>query len=278
MYIPSIVNVEKAHMGGYAVPAFNAEDLEMVQGILEACEEMRSPVIIQTTPSTLKHFHTYEASALVRKLAERTDIPVSLHLDHGSSLDLVREALDEGYNSVMIDGSALSLRDNTALTKEAVSIAAPYGATVEGELGTIGGKEETSNVISYTDPDEAVLFAEETGVHMFAAAIGTVHGFYKGLPKLNFGLLREIRERIDVPLVLHGGSGIPDDMVKKTIELGIAKVNIATELRFEATKAVREALKDEKIMDPKKFMGPARKAVKEICIRKILLCGSEGKA
>lgn len=132
-------------------------------------------------------------------------------------------------------------------------------------------------MLSYTDPDQAVDYATRTGVDLFAVAIGTAHGFYKGEPKLNFDLLQEIRSRIDTPLVLHGGSGIPDAMIQKTIRLGICKVNFATELRAAATKAVREALKDESIIDPKKYMGKARTAVKELCIHKILLCGSNGK-
>ncbi len=153
------------------------------------------------------------------------------------------------------------------------------GDTVEAELGTVGGKEDGHSAqIAYTDPEEALDFFTRTGVDIFAVAIGTAHGFYKGEPKLNFDLLATLREMIDAPLVLHGGSGIPDEMIRRTIELGINKVNFATELRAAATAAVRKALENESIIDPKKFMGPAREAVIELCRHKIKLCGSDGKA
>ena len=279
MYTTSREMVRKAKQNGYAVPAFNAEDLEMIQAIISACEEMKSPVIIQTTPSTLKYMRTFEASAIVKALAERTGIPVSLHLDHGSSYELCRQALEDGYSSIMIDGSKLSLDENIELTARVVKLADTYGVPVEGELGTIGGKEDSlEGEVQYTRPEEAVRFEKETGVAMFAAAIGTKHGFYKGEPHLNFELLEEINRRVSVPVVLHGGSGIPDDMIRRAVNIGIAKLNVATELRYAATQAVRKALLDESVIDPKKFMGPARDAVRELCMEKIKLCGSEGKA
>ena len=279
MYVTSREIVREAKRKGYAVPAFNAEDLEMIQAIIAAGEEMRSPIIIQTTPSTLKYMRTFEAAAIVRAEAERASIPVSLHLDHGDSYELCEQALKDGYSSIMIDGSKLSLDENIELTKKVVRLAEAYGVPVEGELGTIGGKEDSlEGEIQYTRPDEAKMFEEETGVDMFAAAIGTKHGFYKGEPKLNFELLKEISDTVKIPLVLHGGSGIPDEMIVRAVRTGISKLNVATELRFAATQKVREVLADKTIIDPKKFMGPAREAVKELCKEKIKLCDSKGRA
>ena len=271
--------IKKARAEGYAVPAFNAENLEMVQAIVAAASELRSPVMIQTTPTTVKYLTLRQAVAMVRAEGEAANVPVALHLDHCESFEGVRDAVQEGYTSVMIDGSKLPYEENIELTRKVVEMAAARGVTVEAELGTVGGKEDSHSAqIAYTDPEEAVDFFTRTGVDIFAVAIGTAHGFYKGEPKLNFDLLATLRDRIDAPLVLHGGSGIPDEMIRHTIELGISKVNFATELRAAATKAVRKALEDPAIIDPKKFMGPAREAVMELCRHKIKLCGSDGKA
>ncbi len=279
MYVTSKELLAAAARGGYAVPAFNAENLEMVQAIIGAAEAMRSPVLIQTTPTTVRYLTLYEAVAMGRSMAERVGVPVSLHLDHCESCEGVCEALEAGYSSVMIDGSKLSYEENVALVQKTVRHAHAAGIPVEAELGTVGGKEDGHGAqILYTDPEQAVDFYRRTGIDSFAVAIGTAHGFYKGEPKLNFELLAKIRSLTDVPLVLHGGSGIPDGMIRRTIELGIAKVNFATELRAAATAAVRQALRDESIIDPKKFMGPARDAVRALCTEKILLCGSDNKA
>lgn len=278
MYVSSKEMILEARRGGYAVPAFNAENLEMVQAIIEAAEEARSPVMIQTTPSTVKYITLRQAVAMVRADAEVATVPVSLHLDHCESYEAVAAAIDAGYSSVMIDASKLPYEENIAVTQKVVAKAKPLGITVESELGTVGGKEDGHSAeIAYTDPDEALDFFTRTGIDIFAIAIGTAHGFYKGEPKLNFELLAKIKDMIDCPLVLHGGSGIPDEMIKRTIELGINKVNYATELRAAATKAVRAALVDEAIIDPKKYMGKARDAVRELCLHKIDVCGSRGK-
>lgn len=278
MYTSSKEMILEARRGGYAVPAFNAENLEMVQAIIEAAEEARSPVMIQTTPSTVKYITLRQAVAMVKADAEAASVPVSLHLDHCESYEAVAAAIDAGYSSVMIDASKLPYEENIAVTQKVVAKARPLGITVESELGTVGGKEDGHSAeIAYTDPDEALDFYTRTGIDIFAIAIGTAHGFYKGEPKLNFELLAKIKDMINCPLVLHGGSGIPDEMIKRTIELGINKVNYATELRAAATKAVREALVDESIIDPKKYMGKARDAVRELCLHKIDVCGSRGK-
>jgi len=279
MFVTSKDMIYAARKGGYAVPAFNAENLEMVQAIVSAAEKMNSPVMIQTTPSTVKYLTLRQAVAMVKAEAEAARVPVALHLDHCESYEGVMAAIEAGYTSVMIDGSKLPYEENIAVTRRVVEEAHARGITVEAELGTVGGKEDGHSAdIAYTDPHEAIDFFSRTGVDIFAVAIGTAHGFYKGEPKLNFELLGRLAEAISAPLVLHGGSGVPDEMVRRTIEMGINKVNFATELRAAMTVAVRAALTDEGIIDPKKFLGPGREAVVELCEKKILLCGSEGKA
>lgn len=278
-FVSSLELIKKAQREGYAVPAFNAENLEMVQAIIAAAEETNSPVLIQTTAPTVKYLTPEAMAAMTKALAEKASVPVALHLDHCTVFDDVMKAIRAGYTSVMIDGSKLSFEENIAVTKKVVEAARPMGVTVEAELGKVGGKEDNvSAEIAYTDVEEAKIFVEKTGVDIFAVAIGTAHGFYKGEPKLDFERISQIREAVSSPLVLHGGSGVPDEKVKETIRRGMCKVNFATELRAAATKAVREALKDESIIDPKKFMGPARDAVKALCIEKIHICGSANKA
>ena len=279
MLVNSFGMIKTAQQNGYAVPAFNAENMEMIQGILEAAEESKSPVIIQTTMPTVKYITEDLMFAMVNCAASKKSVPVALHLDHCTEFDLVMRALRAGYTSVMIDGSKKSLEENISLTKSVVSAAKPMGVTVEAELGTIGGKEDSiSAEIQYTDPYEAYRFVSETDVDILAVAIGTAHGFYKGEPKLNFDILSQIRQKVDTPLVLHGGSGVPDEKVKKAIALGMSKVNFATELRAAATSGVRGILEDSGVIDPKKYMGCGREAVKKLCIEKIKLCGSYGKA
>ncbi len=279
MIVSSLDMIKKAKREGYAVPAFNAENMEMLQGIISAAEDRNSPVIIQTTPPTVKYIGASLMSAMVRELAKNTKIPVALHLDHCSNFDDVMKAIHAGYTSVMFDGSKLDFEENVRITKQVKAVAEPMGITVEAELGTVGGKEDNvSAEIIYTEPDDAVRFIAETNVDILAIAIGTAHGFYKGEPKLDFERLETIANMTDTPLVLHGGSGIPDEMVKKAIRLGMAKVNFATELRAAATAGVREVLQDEGIIDPKKYMAQAREKVTELCKEKIALCGSQNKA
>lgn len=279
MYTTSKEMILAAQRGGYAVPAFNFENMEMVQAILAAAEETGSPVLLQTTPSTIKYMTLRQAYAMVKAEADAVRVPVSLHLDHCESYEGVCAALEAGYSSVMIDASKLEFEENIALTQKTVQAARERGVPVEAELGTVGGKEDGHSAsIAYTDPAQAVDFFQRTGVDLFAVAIGTAHGFYKGEPKLDFELLQTIAGLISAPLVLHGGSGIPDEMIRKTIDLGICKVNFATELRAAMTAAVRQALEDEGIIDPKKFMSPGREAVRQLCIHKIKLCGSDGRA
>lgn len=271
-----------AKRGGYAVTAFNIENMEMAQTVIQTAAEMRSPVMIQTTPGTIKYAGLDMLHAMVAVEAEKVDIPVALHLDHGDSYDLCMGALKAKYTSIMIDGSKLPFEENVALTKSVVEQAKQLGIDVEGELGTVSGKEDSHVVKSseqiYTDPGQAKEFAERTGVNSLAVAIGTAHGFYKGVPKLDYDRLKKIIELVSVPIVLHGASGVPDEAVQRCIELGVCKVNFATELRAALTKGVREALLDEKVYDPKVFMKQGKKCVAETVKHKILVCGCNGKA
>lgn len=271
-----------AQKGGYAVGAFNVENMEMVQAVLAAAEELQSPVIMQTTPSTVKYAGLDYYLANVRTAAERASVPVVMHLDHGSSFELAMQALRTGYTSIMIDGSHDPFDENVAVTKSVVDACHPSGVPVEAELGKVGGKEddlEGGEGNPYTDPQEAKAFVEATGVDSLAVAIGTAHGVYKGTPKLDVNRLSEIREVVSIPLVLHGTSGVPDDAVIECIRRGICKVNYATDLRIAFTKGVTDYLKENPdAIDPKKYNARGREEVKKYVMSKMNVCGSVGKA
>ncbi|HBF40159.1 MAG TPA: fructose-1,6-bisphosphate aldolase, class II [Firmicutes bacterium] len=271
-----------AQNGKYAVAAFNIENMEMVQTVLETAAELQAPVMIQTTPGTVKYAGVAMLAAMVQTAAKTCPVPVALHLDHGESYELAVQALHSGYTSIMIDGSKLPFKENIALSKRVVDMAHAVGIPVEAELGKVGGKEDSLEVsdksAAFTDPGEAKEFVLQTGIDSLAVAIGTAHGFYKGEPKLDFDRLAKIRDVVEILLVLHGASGVPDDMVRKAVALGISKVNFATELRAALTRGVREALVDQSIIDPKKFMASGKKAVKEIVKQKIIICGCDHKA
>lgn len=269
-----------AQKGGYAVGAFNAENMEMVLAIIEAATELNAPVMIQTTSSTLKYASPEVYAANVRAAAELAPVPVCVHLDHGNGYDLAVRALRAGYTSVMIDGSHESFEDNIAVTKRVVAEAAALNVPVEAELGTVGGKEDDLEAEDgCTQPDEAAEFVKRTGVDSLAVAIGTAHGVYKSAPKLDVPRLAEIRRVVDVPLVLHGASGLSDDSIRDCVREGICKVNFATELRIAYTNAVREVLNaDEKVYDPKVYGKAARAAVKELVKNRMTVCGCNGKA
>ena len=268
----------KAQAGGYAVGAFNAENLEMAQAIIAAAEAENAPVMIQTTPGTLKYAGPECFSGLVGRLARDAKVPAALHLDHGNSYELAEKCAREGYTSLMIDGSKLPYEENIALTRRVVAMAGSL--PVEAELGTVGGKEDGMEARpQYTDPDQAVDFVSRTGIASFAVAIGTAHGIYKGEPKLDLDRLAEVQARVDVPLVLHGTSGVPEDQVRGCIARGICKVNYATELRQVFTAAVRQALAElPDAYDPKKYLAEGRKAVQARVQELIRLLGSSGKA
>lgn len=274
--------LKKAQEGHYAVGAFNVENMEMVMAVLKAAEEMNSPVIMQTTPSTVKYAGLDYYLAMVRAAAERTTVPVAMHLDHGNSFDLAMQALRTGYTSIMIDGSHESFEDNIALTRRVTDACAPSRISVEAELGKVGGKEDdlvADHDSPYTDPQQAKEFAERTNVTSLAVAIGTAHGFYKGTPKLDFERLSAIREVVSIPLVLHGASGVPDDAVRESIKRGICKVNFATELRVAFSNGVKKYLAENPdAFDPKKYSAVGMEYVTELVKEKISVCGSEGQA
>ena len=271
-----------AQKNGYAVGAFNVENMEMVQAVVAAAEELHSPVIMQTTPSTVKYADVDYFYANVKTAAEKASVPVVMHLDHGNSFELAMRAYRAGYTSIMIDGSHESFEDNIAVTKAVVDACHPGGVPVEAELGKVGGKEddlEGGEGNPYTDPQEAETFVERTGVDFLAVAIGTAHGVYKGIPKLDVERLSEIRSVVDIPLVLHGTSGVPDDAVRECIKRGICKVNYATDLRIAFSKGVKEVLAENPdVFDPKKYNARGREEVKKYVMDKIRVCGSAGKA
>lgn len=270
--------LKRAMDNGYAVGAFNVENMEMVFAVIRAAEAMRAPVILQTTPSTVRYGGLPMYAAMVRVAAEKATVPVAVHLDHGDSPELVQQAVAAGYTSVMIDGSRLPFEENIAVTQKAVSLAGEL--PVEAELGKVGGKEDDveSDGNAYTDPAEAKEFVRRTGISSLAVGIGTAHGFYTGIPCLNKTRLKEIRQIVDIPLVLHGASGVPDEDVRDCIALGISKVNFATELRVAYTKGVREYLSaDAKAFDPKKYGTAGMHEVEELVKRKIQVCGCENR-
>lgn len=270
-----------AQKGGYAVGAFNAENMEMVQAIIAAAEELHAPVMIQTTPGTIKYAGLDLYYANVSAAAKNASVPVAMHLDHGNSYELAVQALRAGYTSIMIDGSKEVLVKNIAVTKSVVSACAPCGIPVEGELGRVGGKEDDTESAGtgYTDPGEAVRFVAETGVSSLAVGVGTAHGVYKAKPVLNVELISTLRKVLTIPMVLHGASGLTDDDIRNCISRGICKVNFATELRIAFSNAVKEYLKeDPSVFDPKKYGAKAREAVKKQVMERMKVCGCDGKA
>ena len=274
-----MLDAQKNH---YAIGAFNAENMEMVQAIIAAAEELRAPVIVQTTPGTLKYASPAMFYANVAAAAAEATVPVVMHLDHGSSFELAMKAFRAGYTSIMIDGSHSVFEENIAITKSVVAACHSAGVPVEAELGKVGGKEDDLDGgmgNGYTDPAEAAEFVERTGVDSLAVAIGTAHGVYKGTPKLDVDRLSEIRKVVSIPLVLHGTSGVPDDAVRECIARGMCKVNYATDLRIAFSAGLKEYLaKDPDDFDPKKYNAVGLEKVKEYFKSKILVCGSNGKA
>lgn len=271
-----------AQAGGYAVGAFNVENMEMVQAVVAAAEELKSPVIMQTTPSTVKYASLDYFYANAKVAAEHASVPVAIHLDHGNSFELAMQALRAGYTSIMIDGSHDSFEENIRVSKAVADACHPSGVPVEAELGKVGGKEDDlvgGDGNPYTDPQEAKTFVEATGVDSLAVAIGTAHGVYKGIPKLDVERLSEIRQVVSIPLVLHGTSGVPDDAVRECIRRGICKVNYATDLRIAFSNGVKAYLKENPdAYDPKKYSAVGREEVKKYVMQKMQVCGSDGKA
>jgi len=292
--------------GGYAVGAFNTSNLEITQAILEAAEEQKSPIIIATSSSAIKYAGIDTLYHMFKTLAEKVSVPVSLHLDHGKDFDIIIACIRNGWTSVMYDGSHEPIDKNIEYTKKIVEIAHAVGISVEAELGRLVGIEDEVSVSdkegALTNPDEAVRFVEETGCDTLAIAIGTSHGAYKfkGEPELDFERLKEIQNRVNIPLVLHGASsvipeilslarkygadlkdakGVPAKDIEKAISLGITKVNIDTDLRLAFTAYVREFLAlNADVFDPRKIIMAGKQGIKDVVSKKIEILGSGGKA
>ncbi len=272
-----------AQQGQYAVGAFNCNNMEIVQAIVSAAEAEKSPVIVQASQGAIKYAGIEYIAAMTRLAAEQASVPVALHLDHGTSFAQIMSCVRNSFTSVMIDGSKLPLEENIALTNKVIEAVRPLGISVEAELGKIGGTEDDITVSEkealFTDPAEAERFVSETKVDALAIAIGTAHGQYKGVPELDFQRLTEIRRRVNVPIVLHGSSGVPDEAIQKAISLGVCKVNIDTNIREAFVAAARKVMVDHpQEIDPRKMLGPAREATIAIIREKIRLFGSSGKA
>jgi fructose-bisphosphate aldolase class II len=278
--------LNKAVEGKYAVGQFNLNNLEFTQAILQAAQEEQSPVILGVSEGAARYMGGFKlVVAMVKALMEeyKITVPVAIHLDHGSSFEKCVEAMYAGFTSVMIDGSHYPLEENIALTKRVVDVAHTLGISVEAELGRIGGQEDDLVVeeaeAMYAVPAECEQLVRETGVDCFAPALGSVHGPYKGEPKLGFDRMEEVMKLTGVPLVLHGGTGIPTKDIQRAISLGTAKINVNTENQIAASKTIR-AILDEKpeLYDPRKYLGPARDTIKETVKAKMREFGSSNKA
>lgn len=272
----------RAEEGNYAVPAFNIHNLETLQVVVETAAQMKTPVILAGTPGTIKYAEGEYLVAMAKAAAKKYQIPLALHLDHFEDVDEIKQYIDMGFSSAMIDASHHPFEKNIMMVKEVVKYAHARGVTVEAELGRLGGQEDDVVVAEkdsmYTDPVAAAEFVKQTGVDSLAVAIGTAHGLYKGEPKLDFLRLAEIRREVNVPLVLHGASDVPYDMVRRCIEIGISKVNIATDLKIPFAAAVKEYfLEHPEANDPRKYMTPGKNAMKQVVMNKIIMCGSAEK-
>lgn len=274
----------KAKKGKYAVGQFNINNLEWTYTILKKCQELQAPVILGVSEGAVKYMGGYHVVAEMVKaviLDKNITIPVALHLDHGSSFENCKKALDAGFTSVMIDASHHPFEENLKITKEVVDYAKKFNASVEAELGKVGGQED--NVVAetmYADFDECIKMVKETGIDALAPALGSVHGPYHGEPKLGFKEMKEIGDALPTtPLVLHGGSGIPDEQIKRAISCGTCKINVNTEFQQAWTALVRKTLDENKeVYDPRKVIGPGLKGIEEVVNQKCEVFGCIGKA
>lgn len=296
---------KKAMKGKYAIGAFNINNMEFVQGITDAANELKSPVILQASPSAIKYARIDYLIKMVEAAVETTDIPIALHLDHGLDFETCKRCVDAGFTSVMIDASKHDFEKNVELTKEVVDYAHSNGVVVEAELGTLAGVEDEVNVsdddAKYTDPNQAYEFVQKTGCDSLAIAIGTSHGAYKfkGDARLRFDILENVKEKLpNTPIVLHGASsvipelvemcntngadilgakGVPDDILKQAGQKGVSKINVDTDLRLAMTGEIRREFNEEpSIFDPRKYLGPARDTINEVVLHKIdnVFCSS----
>lgn len=271
-----------AQKRGYGVPAFNIHNMETIKVVLQAAQDENSPIILAATPSTVKYADPKILVGMVRAAAEDLDVPVALHMDHHTSVDEIKRGIDLGFTSVMFDGSHLSYEENVKYTKEVLEYAKGKNVSVEAELGVLGGREDDLVVDGdgkYTNPAQAKKFCEETGLDGLAIAIGTAHGLYKGEPKLDFDRLEQIRKMTDTPLVLHGASDLPDPLVTRAVELGICKVNVATELKICFADGLKAYFKENPdANDPRFYMQKAKEDMYKLAVHKIRLFKSSNKA
>lgn len=274
--------LDKAHRGGYAVGAFNINNMEILQSVIAAAEEKRSPVILQTSEGAIKYAGIDYLAAMVHLAAEKASIPVALHLDHGTTYSTIMKCIKYGWTSVMFDGSHLPLDENIAKTNEIIKVAHACDISVEAELGRLGGIEDNISVdekdARLTSPDEAVKFVNETGIDYLAIAIGTAHGKYKGEPKLDFDRLQTIKKLVNIPIVLHGASGVPEESIIKATKLGVNKINIDTDIRVAFTDGVKSVVTTSDVFDPRKVLAPAKAGMTEVVKAKIDMFGCAGKA
>ncbi len=298
--------LKRAHEENYAVGAFNFNNMETLQAILEAADELEAPVIVEASEGAVKYAGADMLYHMVQALVREISVPVALHLDHGKDFGLIMTALRAGFTSVMIDASAFPFEENVRQTKRIVDIAHAMGVSVEAELGTLKGIEDNVSVderdATLVNPQKAVTFVKETGIDYLAPAVGTSHGAfkYKGESKIDYERLKEVKKLTNMPLVLHGASGVPEELVKKAeqygarlegakgvsdevlkeaVVCGINKVNADTDLRIATVGALREVLAENpREIDPRKILGPAREAMKDVVKSRITLLGSAGKA
>jgi len=273
---------EKALHEKYAVPHFNINNLEWTRYILETCEEMRSPVILGVSEGATKYMGGFKTVVnLVKGLLDDLNItiPVCLHVDHGSSFEICKKAIDAGFTSVMIDASKYSLEENINITNRVVEYAKKFNVTVEAEIGHIGGTEDSSSSnIAYAKAEDVIKLVNSTNVDLVAPALGSVHGLYKGEPKLDFDKMKEISESVKIPLVLHGGTGIYDKQIKEAILCGISKININTDWQIVWSNAVKDFISNNpNVYDPRKIIASGKTSIQNKIREKILLFGSNNK-
>ncbi|MBU5449767.1 class II fructose-1,6-bisphosphate aldolase [Acetivibrio sp. MSJd-27] len=275
--------LQHAHKNNYAVGAFNISNLEIAKAVLDAASECKAPVILQTSESAIKYAGFQELSAIVKVLADKTPVPVALHLDHGTTYETIIGCIRNGWTSVMIDGSHHPLEENIAVTSEIIKVARAVGVSVEAELGRLSGVEDNISVSEkdafYTDPQEAVTFVKETDVDSLAISIGTAHGKYKGIPKLDLDRLQEIKKLVNIPIVLHGASGVPEDQIREATKLGVNKINIDTDIRVAFSDALKEVFQNKpEEYDPRKLLTASMANMKKVVMSKIEMFGSCNKA
>jgi len=274
-------NTRKEH---YAVPAFNFNGYEDAQGMIDCAVVMKSPIILMASMGAIKYIGLKQTVGMIKGMAESINIPVCLHLDHATDTELIKAAVTAGFTSVMIDASEKPYEDNISITQKIVEYAKQYGSSVEAELGRIGGKEDHINVseasCAFTEPDVVPQFVERTGIDALAVSIGTTHGFYKSEPQLDFNRLKQIVNKTECPLVLHGGTGVSDEDFKKCIEIGMSKINVGTEFKAAFSNTLRIAINGnpQSEIDPRKYMKPVKTVCADIAEAKIKIFNSSNKA